>query len=225
MTMTSPIFESCERVSHEIYSRFFASGSLVHEKQNPILGVNDAVFTSRRYRRAHISIVDARETHSLWLLHTTVFPHIEDNSPIYGFDIIAGPKKVSGAFHDFSSCSNSEHYMMNWFKNRTSNIDWNKRRELPDWAKKIFSDNMVAIGAVGVDELEKFSDLGLESLSYYLSNVGNTYDSNTNFSDYQNFYCVNQRVNPHTAKVLVNLGFSEAEAEDFVKETLFPFVD
>lgn len=222
--MTSPIFEACERVSHEIYSRFFASGNLIHEKQNPVLGINDSVFSSQRYRRAHISVVDARETHSLWLLHTTVFPHIEDNSPIYGFDIIAGPKKVSGAFHDFSASGKSDHYMMDWFKNRTSHIDWNKKRELPEWAKKIFSDNMVAIGAVGESELEKFSDLGLESLSYYLSNVGNTYDANTDYSDYQNFYCVNQRVNPHTAKVLVNLGFSECEAEDFVKETLFPFV-
>lgn len=223
--MTSPIFNICERVSHEIYSRFFSSGTLVYEKQNPILGINDAVFASRRYRKAHLSIVDARETHGLWLLHTTVFPHIEDNSPIYGFDIIAGPKKVSGAFHDFSPCGIQSHPMMNWFKNKTEDIDWNKRRELPEWAKKIFSDNMVAIGAVGPEELEKFSTLGLESLSYYLSHVGNTYNSDANYADYQNYYCLNQRLNPHTPKVLVNLGFTENEAENFVKETLFPFID
>lgn len=221
--MTSPIFERCDRVSHEIYSRFFSSGILVHEKQNPILGVNDAVFTSQRYRRAHISVVDARNTHNLWLLHTTVFPHVEDNSPIYGFDIIAGPKKVSGAFHDFSCAGNPNHYMMDWFSNRTVAIDWNKKRELPEWAKRIFSDSMVAIGAVGEEELDKFIDLGLETLTYYLSNVGNTYNSETNYADYQNFYCANQKQNPHTPRVLVNLGFTESEAEDFVKETLFPY--
>lgn len=223
--MTSPIFERCNRVSHEIYSRFFSSGTLVHEKQNPILGVNDAVFTSPRYRRAHLSVVDARETHNLWLLHTTVFPHVEDNSPIYGFDLIAGPKKVSGAFHDFSSAGNKNHFMADWFSNRTANIDWNKKRELPEWAQKIFSNSMVAIGAVGEEELDKFIDLGLDTLTYYLSNVGNTFNSETNYADYQNYYCVNQIQNPHTPRVLVNLGFTDQEAQTFVRETLFPFID
>ena len=187
--MNSSVFGICDQISHEIYSRFFSTGTLVREKQNPTLGLNDAVFTSVKYRRAHLSIVDARNTHKLWLLHTTIFPQVSDNSPIFGFDIIAGPNKVSGAFLDFSPCENNNHFMMDWFSHRTSNIEWNKRRELPEWAKNIFSESMVAIGAVGAEELEKFSSLGLEALSYYLSSLGTTITEN-NYSDSHNHYCI-----------------------------------
>jgi hypothetical protein len=155
-------------------------------------------------------------------LHVTIFPHTNDPSPIYGFDIVAGPNKVSGAFHDYSNGGNPEHELMHWFKNRTKNIDWNKKRELPSWAKNIFSDSMVAIGAVGPEELDDFIRLGLETLDYYLKNVGTHPHSYTNYAMAQNFYCHNQRQNPHTPRVLVNLGFTEEQAKNFVEQQLFP---
>ena len=34
---------------------------------------------------------------------------------IYGFDIIAGKKKVTGAFHDFSPLLKKEHPLTRWF--------------------------------------------------------------------------------------------------------------
>ena len=182
----------------------------------------DLVFESPRYRRAHVSIVDARESKKLWLLHVTVFPHANDPSPIYGFDIIAGPSKVSGAFHDFSAAGDANHDMMIWFADQTREIEWNKKRELPEWAKNIFSSSMVAIGAVGVEELDDFVSLGLKTLDYYLENVGNTQESLADYHMAQNRYCHYQKQNPHTPRVLVTLGFTEQQAQDFVRNTLFP---
>jgi hypothetical protein len=38
----------------------------------------------------------------------------------------------------------------------------------------------------------------------------------------QNRYCYYQKQNPHTPKVLVNLGFSESKAKEFIANNLFP---
>ena len=222
---TNLVFDKSINCADQITQRFQNTGQVVKIHVNERMGIRDVVYESASYRRAHISIVDARKSHKLWLLHITVFPHFNDSSPIYGFDIVAGPSRVSGAFHDFSNAGDPEHNMMKWFYNRTLNIDWNKQRPLPNWAKKIFSPAMVAIGAVGPEELDDFTGLGLESLDYYLSNVGNTQESGFDFHMAQNWYCQNQKQNPHTPHVLVNLGFSEQEAQDFVEDMLFPEVN
>lgn len=220
-TMTRSIFEICDSVAEQIFTQIQeASGS---DPITTVKGkVTDHLFSSPSFRRGHISIVDARDTHKLWLLHVTIFPDVKDGCPIYGFDIVAGPNKVSGAFHDFSSGGHTHNVLMRWFADRTKDITWNKKRELPEWAKNIFSDAMVAIGAVGPEELESFCALGLETLRYYLHNVGCTKSYLHDHTADQNFYCEQQRLNPHTPRVLQTLGFTEAEAREFVDQTLFP---
>jgi Ferredoxin-dependent bilin reductase len=216
------IWERAIECARKIEEQFRETGDLIEETVDERLGVRDLVFHSLRYRRAHISIVDARENKKIWMLHVTVFPHHHDNSPIYGFDIVAGPEKVSGAFHDFSSGGDKDHEMMRWFANYVGGIDWNRIRELPEWAKQIFSKHIVAIGAVGVSELEEFIHIGIKSLEYYLTTVGNSQQDIANFVIVQNNYCRFQKQNPHTPRVLVNLGFSESEAKTFVETRLFP---
>lgn len=222
--ITNSVFDQAIACADAIAERFKNTGKIVDYSTDPAYGISDRLYVSDRYRRAHISIVDARETKKLWLLHVTVFPHTNDPSPIYGFDIVAGPNKVSGAFHDFSAAGDADHPMMAWFADATKNIEWNKKRELPDWAKQIFSNNMVAIGAVGSEELAEFVDLGLKSLDYYLANVGLAQQDVATYDMAQNRYCRYQKQNPHTPRVLVTLGFTEQQAQDFVQHTLFPEV-
>ena len=57
---------------------------------------------NKSIRRAHVDVVDARESKGLWMAHICLFPNTTNGGPIYGFDIIAGKSKVTGAFHDFS---------------------------------------------------------------------------------------------------------------------------
>jgi len=156
------------------------------------------------------------------MLHVTVFPQFNDPSPIYGFDIVAGPNKVSGAFHDFSISGDAESPMWLWFNATTAGLEWNKKRELPEWAKQIFSPAMVAIGAVGEEELDEFVKIGLNSLEFYLINVGLGQQDIADYHMAQNRYCHYQKQNPHTPRVLVNLGFTEQESKDFVEKMLFP---
>ena len=215
------VFDKSIACAEQIEKLFRETGDLEKITQDERLGIYDLVFSSARYRKAHLSIVDAREKKNVWLLHVTVFPHTNDPSPIYGFDIVAGPNKVSGAFHDFSPAGDLSNFMWLWYNARVDGLDWNKKRELPDWAKQIFSRSIVAIGAVGEEELDSFIDVGLTNLDFYLKNVGLSQESGFEFHMAQNRYCHFQKQNPHTPRVLVNLGFTEQEAQDFIQSNLF----
>jgi len=181
------------------------------------------VFRSGVFRRAHLDVVDARDTKKLYMMHLCIFPHTNDPGPIYGFDLIAGPNKVTGAFHDFSPGYDKQHYMLDWFHNRVDDMEWSKKRELPQWARNIFSGSMVAAGNINtMEELDEVLSLANETLSYYLNNIGTV--SYIDSTDAQNWYCHNQRQNPHTPKVMESLGFDSETVERFISSCLFPNV-
>ena len=213
------VWDKTVNCAREIENLFSISGSLKNIQETGSL--IDKEFVSENYRRAHLSVIDARNSKKLYLLHCTVFPNIDDPSPIYGFDIVCGPTKVSGAFHDFSNGGDSDHPLMSWFAERTKNTVWNKPRELPEWGKAIFSPSMVAIGSVGADELDDFIELGLTTLDHYLKNVGQS-RSSLDCKSNQNRYCHYQKQNPRTVVSLQHLGFTEEQAVDFVENNLFP---
>jgi len=181
------------------------------------------VFRSGLFRRAHLDVVDARDTKKLYMMHLCIFPHTNDPGPIYGFDLIAGPNKVTGAFHDFSPGYDKNHYMLHWFHDRVDGMEWSKKRELPQWARNIFSGSMVAAGNINtMEELDEVLSLANQTLSYYLNNIGNLSDIDS--TDAQNWYCHNQRQNPHTPKVMESLGFDSETVERFISSCLFPNV-
>jgi Ferredoxin-dependent bilin reductase len=187
---------------------------------------HNSIFTSNKYRRAHIEIVDNRDSHKLYILHCTIFPCLNDPSPIWGFDIICGPNKITGSFLDFSSTGNSNHPMMQWFKNITWSTTWNKPRTLPAWAQAIFSDHMIAAGNISTkDELDALITLAKSSLDYYLANVGNTRDELADIKFGQNKYCIFQKQNPHVVRSMVSMGVPEQVINQFVNDILFPEVD
>ena len=182
------------------------------------------IFENKNIRRAHLDIVDVSETKKLYMVHLCIFPHRNDTSPIFGFDLIAGPNKVTGAFHDFSPGYDKNHIMMEHFANTVYNLSWSKKRELPDWARNIFSKYMVAAGNItDVDELEIIIELVKSNLKYYMSNVGKTINDIDSYPN-QNFYCDNQRLNPHTPKVMQSLGFDPPTVNRFINDCLFPSV-
>ena len=68
---------------------------------NPDYGWVNRTWKNKDIRRAHVDVVDVRETKGLWMMHVCLFPELTNGGPIYGFDVIAGKNKVTGAFHDF----------------------------------------------------------------------------------------------------------------------------
>jgi hypothetical protein len=182
------------------------------------------------FRRANIDVIDASATKRLWMMHLCVFPQVYDGAPIYGFDIVAGENKITGAFLDFSPVD-KEHPLCSWFEELVEPMHWNKRRELPDWAKQIFSSSMVAAGNINSEfELDAVLELSKKSLIHYLDNIKThrppmTYEDMAAKYDYtqqQNFYCQQQKQNPHTPRVLNALGFEPEMIHDFIHKELFP---
>lgn len=177
------------------------------------------VYKGSNFRRAHLDIVDARETKKLYMLHLTVFPHTHNPAPIFGFDIIAGPNKVTGAFHDFSPIG--EHHLNDWFTTRVAGLEWSKPRELPGWAKNIFSKNMVAAGNIqSEEELNQVLRLVISNLNHYLEYLGE--EGQNDYTSKQDWYCHNQKQNPHTPRVMASLGLDPEEVSLFIEKCLFP---
>lgn len=222
----SNVWDTLIKIEQLLESKFYATGSIIHEpgmdRFNQPGWVNK-VWASSRYRRAHIDVVDARETKGLWMMHCCVFPHTHNPAPIFGFDVIAGKNKITGCFIDYSPAGDVNHPMIEYFGEEVARYEWNKPRKLPDWAERIFSKHMVAAGNVSnEDELRQISSLANILVNHYLECVDETNNTAINTTEAQNYYAQNQKQNPHTPKVMVSLGLSEDDVKHFVQECLFP---
>jgi hypothetical protein len=181
------------------------------------------VWTNNIIRRAHIDVVDARQTKGLWMMHVCVFPQCNDTAPIYGLDVIAGEKKVTGYFHDFSPTVAPNHTMIVNFGKTVSNYNWKKERTLPDWATAIFSSHMLAVGNVNTEEeLNSLIKLSLHNLDEWLCYYRHTTCDPELGKAAQNKYAHYQKQNPHTPRTMKALGLNEDDVDFFIQKCLFP---
>lgn len=194
--------------------------TLHNDFNNP--GWYNTTWESTLYRKAHVNIIDAMDTRGLWMMHCCIYPHYHNPSPIFGFDVFAGKNKITGCFHDFSPVVNN-HPLSEWFDEESSKLEWNKKRQLPDWGKRIFSNSIIAAGNVqSDDELAQISNAISSTLYTYLSSLKDSNNTIDDVSDKHNYYIDNQRLNPHNPRVLMSLGLSEEQAHSYVTHCLFP---
>lgn len=224
--MESKVWDSLISIKEFLEKRFSETGVEIFEpgmdRFNQPGWVN-RVWSSDNYRRAHVDVVDARETRGLWMMHCCVFPHIHNPAPIFGFDVIAGKNKITGCFIDYSPTTDKNHSMIEYFAQEVSKLEWRKERELPDWAKRIFSSYMVAAGNVNDEsELAQIQDLAHVLVNHYLETVGETNHKVADSTFEQNYYAQNQKQNPHTPKVMTSLGLNEEDVRVFIQDCLFP---
>ncbi len=182
-------------------------------------GWKDTYWKSNHIRKCHLKTIDNRDTQKLWLMHINIFPNENLNTPILGFDIVAGQSKITGSFFDYSPVD--DHEYMNYFYDKVKDLEWNKPRELPDWAKIIFSDHMIAVGNIRTDEeIKQLSDTCLDLIQYYVKHLGQ-YDKLGGYKDKQNTYCKNQKLNPHLHRSILAMGISEENKDRYVNRVLF----
>lgn len=217
------IWNKIESLAKHFEQQFDLTGEPIEGTLDDEFNWHNTLWSSLRYRRAHVEIVDKRDTHGIYILHTTVFPHYNDPSPIWGFDAICGKNKITGAFHDFSNGGDPTHEMMKWFGDTVKLLKWSKPRTLPEWARQIFSENMVAAGNLQEEaEVDLLCHLAKVSLKYYLENVGITQTCGADFHMAQNRYCHYQKQNPQVVKSMVSMGIDEPVIVKFVDKVLFP---
>ena len=191
----------------------------------PDSGWINRVWANKSIRRAHIDVVDARDTKGLWMMHVCIFPQLNNPAPIYGFDVIAGKNKMTGAFHDFSPSADPEHPMIQGYYESVEHFVPEKQRELPEWARNIFTGKMLAAGNVKTEEeADEIIRIALSNLHAYFDEVGITDGEGdpTIVSACQDYYCHNQQQNPHTPNVMKSLGLPEADVDRFCTDMLFP---
>ena len=191
----------------------------------PDSGWINRVWANNSVRRAHIDVVDARDSKGLWMMHVCIFPTLDNPAPIYGFDVIAGKNKMTGAFHDFSPSSDPAHPMIQGYYESVEHFVPEKQRELPEWAKNIFTGKMLAAGNVKTDEeATEIIRIALDNLRAYFNEVGETKGEGDQaiVAAAQDYYCHNQQQNPHTANVMKSLGLPEEDVDRFCTDMLFP---
>ena len=231
--MTSSVWDNLIHLQNDIIETLDIFGEEYEEDglgrfNQPHSGWVNRVWRSGEFRRAHVDVVDARESKGLWMMHVCIFPHIGSDAPIFGFDVIAGKNKMTGAFLDFSPTVNSRHEMIEVFADIVSDLQWKRERELPEWAKAIFTDHMVAAGNVREEhEISQVVTVASEALNYYINHVGH-YGGNANdllSAKCQNRYAHYQKQNPHTPNVMKKIGLNEDDVDVFIQKCLFPVVD
>ena len=191
----------------------------------PENGWINRVWANDSVRRAHIDVVDARESRGLWMMHVCCFPNLNNDAPIYGFDVIAGKNKMTGAFHDFSPSSNPDHPMIDGYKESVEDFIPSKQRQLPEWATNIFTDKMLAAGNVKTEEESvAIIDIAIANLNAWFDEVplSNGNGNRDIVAASQNYYCHNQQQNPHTPNVMKTLGLAEEDVDKFCTDMLFP---
>lgn len=216
-------WDKINKLADDITAKFNATGTIIEDLSTDQYSWHNELWTSDRYRRAHVEVVDKRKEHKIFILHVTVFPHFNDPSPIYGFDAVCGPNKITGAFHDFSHAGDPTSFMYLWFKARVHGLEWNKPRQLPEWAQQIFSPAMVAAGNLQDElEIDQLCATALTTLDFYLKNVGMEQQSGADFHMVQNRYCHHQKQNPHVVNSMVAMNIPKPVIQKFVSEILFP---
>jgi len=216
----------------EIISIFDEQATEINEPgldyfNRPDGGWINRVWANDSVRRAHIDVVDARESKGLWMMHVCLFPTLDNPAPIYGFDVIAGKNKMTGAFHDFSASADKQHPMIDGYFESVDHFVPEKARKLPEWATNIFTGKMLAASNVKTEEeSNEIIRIATDNLRAYFDEVGVSKGNNEFTKDEiieaQNYYCHNQQQNPHTPNVMKSLGLDEADVDKFCTDMLFP---
>lgn len=207
----------------EIFDRNMIAYQEPHLDRFNHSGWVNKTWKSDKFRRAHIDVVDARESKKLWMMHVCIFPSLKSGAPIYGFDIISGQNKITGAFHDFSPV-NLNDTALTHFADVADKLSWKKERELPDWARAIFSDKMIAVGNIQTaEEVDRLCDVVLSNTKWYVETMKVIDDMPSSYA--HNRYAHFQKQNPHTPRTMKALGLNEEDVDFFVQKCLFPAVE
>ena len=75
---------------------------------------------------------------------------------------------------------------------------------------------------VALPIFSQFFEISCKTLDHYLSAVSETNNIATNTTEAQNYYCDNQKQNPHTPRVMASLGLNEEDVRVFIQDCLFP---
>lgn len=180
---------------------------------------DNLLLCSHRFRRAHVETFDVPGR--LYVLHVCVFPPLGDATPIFGFDVVAGPSRVTGIFLDLSPVVRAPPILRLRDVARAGVLDgFAVRRPPPEWGS-IFSADLLAIRPEGLDEVGRAIGIARQALDAVLVAPPQPFGIADEAADGQARYIMGQRRNEHTLRLLAGFIGMEA-ARRFIDEVLFP---
>ena len=229
MIVDSELFDQLRKLAYTLIEEFDNSMERVENPNHTadLEGWKDYFWKSDTIRKAHLKTIEPVGNNKLWLMHINFFPREHVNLPIFGFDIVANPNKVSGCFCDYSPIDilqNDKHPYMIKFRTATENLEWKKERIMPDWALEIFSENIVGAGAIrSGEETEQLVNMALELSRFYTMEMDNPQYTKRwiNTLEAQNKYCEKQKLNRMLHSSILAMGISEERKNQYVENVLF----
>lgn len=170
------------------------------------------IWKSAKFRRAH---VEQFSNDQIAVLHVTVFPHLSDPAPIYGFDVITGAKRPAGCYGDLSPSLETWSGWRDWVP-----LQLDPQRDAPDWGT-CFSPEFITMPLRDVEHLNSMLDYGFQLLTHYLHRLQPDRAVAELVRQRQQFYCDQQRSNDKTLQVLERM-IGHDQARLFIDSVLFP---
>jgi hypothetical protein len=225
--MTHPLWKTLTGLSDYIFKSFdehfvrWDNESYTEDMHWP--GWTDTFWHSDQVYKAHLKTIIPADGKGLWLMHVNVFPDPSVELPILGFDIVAGPRKITGSFMDYSPLHGFPHPYTDYMEKAVKGLEWVKPRELPPWAQEIFSKDMIAVGNINTeDEINQFISVTTDLVDYYLDNLEeNAFPTRRDLLPLLNKYCSNQKLNPHLHRSLETMGVTGDPKDRYVNSVLF----
>jgi phycocyanobilin:ferredoxin oxidoreductase len=181
---------------------------------------DNLLLTADRFRRAHVELFMAAGR--VCVLHVVVLPHLDDASPIFGFDMIAGPARVTGIFLDLSPVTHPPAGLrLREAVEEGALANFASRREVPPWGD-IFSTDFLAVRPIDLAEVRRAIGLGGQALDAALS-APRICVAHAQVRAGQDRYASAQRRNEHTFRMLAGL-VGHAPARRFIDDILFPSI-
>ena len=233
MVVDSELFDTLRKLAATLINEFDTAMERVENPKHvaDLDGWRDYFWESKTIRKAHLKTIEPVGKNKLWLMHINIFPHFDSDLPIFGLDIVANPKKVSGCFCDYSPTNESQkenHPYMIKFRTMTKDYEWKKARVMPDWALEIFSPDIVGAGAIkNGDETAQLTDMALSLTRFYFAEMDKPiYRQRViNSKEAQNKYCKNQKLNRMLHSSILSMGISEERKNEYVNNVLFEEID
>lgn len=223
----SPLFDRLRNLSEEIRSIFDAYMDPVDNPKHTadLNGWSDWFWENDVIRKAHLKTIEPVGKNKLWLMHINVFPQFDVDLPILGLDIVANPKKISGCFCDYSPLHDRPHIYLDKFQLETKDLTWSRDREMPDWAKEIFSENIVGAGSIREGyETDQLCQMAMSVIQFYMLEMNNPQYQKLdclNTKEAQNKYCRNQKMNKMLHSSILAMGVPEDRKNQYVEQVLF----
>lgn len=176
----------------------------------PEYGWENHRYSSPKFRMAHVEIFNQDR---FMVVHTCVFPHIDDPAPVFGFDVIASNNKVTGVFLDLSPTVKDP--------GKFHECRFKTQRDRPEWGD-IFSENWIACRPDKTEMMTIIAE-AQRLIKYHFTLLKQEHGNVEAIRNGQNRYCKQQQQNEHTLRALKNL-IGPERAKEFMETILFPTV-